>query len=256
MPAELTIGLPALYGFLLVLARVSGVFAFVPLPGVQNAPPMARIVLSVLTTLALYPSWPQPPAGQFEIGRMLMYVLPEVAVGVVIGVAVSFILEAFMMGAQVLSLNAGYSFAQTIDPTSQAQSGVLVVFAQMASGLIFFALGLDREVLRTLAYSLQAHPAGAWIARPAAEAMIRLSADMLSLALRLALPAVALLILVDLSLGLVGRLNSQLQLLSLAFPLKMLAGLALLIWITTLVPRLLGTYAGELFGTLRQMLRY
>jgi flagellar biosynthesis protein FliR len=104
MPAELTLGLPTLYGFLLVLARVSGVFAFVPLPGVQNSPPMARIVLSVLITLALYPSWPQPAGGEVDIGRMLMYVLPEIAVGVVIGLAVSFILEAFTMAAQVLSL--------------------------------------------------------------------------------------------------------------------------------------------------------
>jgi flagellar biosynthetic protein FliR len=253
MPAELTFGLPALYGFLLVLARVSGVFAFVPLPGVQSGPPMARIVLSVLITVALYPSWPRLDAGQIDIGRMVMYALPEIAVGVVIGLAVSFILEAFTLAAQVLSLNAGYSFAQTIDPTTQGQSGVLVVFAQLASGLIFFALGLDREVIRSLSYSLQTHPAGAWIAQPVAEAMIRLGADMLSLALRLALPAVALLVLMDLSLALVGRLNQQLQLLSMAFPAKMVAGLVLLLWITVLVPRLLGTYAGEIFGALRQM---
>ncbi len=239
MPAEFSVGLPTLYGFLLVLARVSGVFAFAPLPGVQASPAMARVVLSVLITLALYPSWPRADASRIDIGRILMYVLPEVAVGVVIGLAVSFILEAFTVAAQVLSLNAGYSFAQTIDPTSQGQSGVLVVFAQMASGLIFFSLGLDREVIRTLAYSLQTHPAGVWIAQSAAESIIRLSADMLSLSLRLAMPAVALLVLVDMSLGLVGRLNSQLQLLSLAFPAKMMGGLVLLIWITALVPGLM-----------------
>ena len=228
---------------------------FVPLPGVQAGPPIARIVLSVLITLALYPSWPHVE-GELDIGRMVIYVLPEIAVGVVIGLGVTFILEAFTMATQVLSLNAGYSFAQTIDPTTQAEAGVLVVFAQMATGLIFFALGLDREVIRTLAYSLQAHPAGAWIARPAAEAIIHLSGDMLALALRLALPAVALLILMDLSLGLVGRLNAQLQLLSLAFPIKMLAGLVLLTWIAVLVPRLVGPYAATVFGTLRQALRY
>ena len=49
------------------------------------------------------------------------------------------------MAAQILSLNAGFSFAQTIDPTTQAQSGVLVVFAQLAGGMVFLALGLDRR---------------------------------------------------------------------------------------------------------------
>ena len=256
MPAELAAGLPTLYGFLLVLARVSGVFAFVPLPGLQSGPPLARIVLSVLVTLVLFPRWPHPEAAQVNAGRMLMWALPELAVGVVIGLGVAFILEAFLTGAQILSLNAGFSFASTIDPTTQAESGVLLVFAQLAGGLVFFALGLDREVIRTLAYSLEAHPAAGWITAPAGEALIRMGAGMLSLALRLALPAVALLVLADVALALLGRLNAQLQLLTLAFPIKMMAALVLLAWITVLLPRLMQAYAGEVFGTLRQVLRY
>jgi flagellar biosynthetic protein FliR len=126
----------------------------------------------------------------------------------------------------------------------------------LAGGLIFCSLGLDREVIRTLAYSLEAHPAGAWFAPRAAEALIRLGGDMLALALRLALPAVALLVLADVALGLVGRLNAQLQLLTMAFPVKMMAALVLLAWITTLLPRLLTAYAGTVFGTLRQVLRF
>lgn len=254
MPADL--GIPTLYGFLLVLARVSGVFAFVPLPGFSGGPPMARIVLSVLITLALFPRWPRIGAARADAPTMLLWVLPEIAVGVTIGLGVAFILEAFLMGAQVLSLNAGFSFAQTIDPSTQAESGVLLVFAQLAGGLIFLSLGLDREVIRTLAYSLDAHPAGAWIARPAAEPLLRLGGDMLALALRLAMPAIALLVLADIALGLLGRLNAQLQLLTLAFPLKMMGALVLLGWIAVLVPQLMAAYAGAVFGTLRQVLRF
>jgi len=256
MPAELTLGLPTLYGFLLVLARVSGVFAFVPLPGFQSGPPMARIVLSVVITLALFPRWPQADAAQAGAGRLLMWVLAELAVGVAIGLGVAFLLEAFLMGAQILSLNAGYSFASTVDPTTQAESGVLVVFAQMAGGLVFCALGLDREVIRTLAFSLEAHPAGGLLAPHAAEALIGLGADMLALAVRLAIPAVALLVLADVALGLLGRLNAQLQLLTMAFPLKMMGSLVLLTWIAALLPRLLAAYAGAVFATLRQALRF
>jgi flagellar biosynthesis protein FliR len=253
MPAEWT---PYLYGFLLVLARVSGVFALVPLPGVQAGPAMARVVLSLVTTVALYSQWPHPAVASVDAGRLLMWVLPEIFVGVVIGLAVAFLLEAFLMAAQVLSLNAGYSFAQTIDPTTQAESGVLVVFAQLAGGLMFFALGFDREVIRALAYSLQSNPAGGWMSPPAAEALLRLGGSMLALAVRLALPVIALLILTDLALGLLGRLNSQLQLLSLAFPIKMMAGLLLLAGIVGLLPSLLTSYAGEVFGTLHRVLRF
>ena len=259
MPAELgdlKMGLPTLWGFLLVMARVSGVFALVPLPGLQAAPRLARIVLSVMITVALYPLWPRIDAARADAPRMLLWLLPEAAVGVTVGLGVALILEVFLMGAQILSLNAGFSFAQTIDPTTQAESGVLLVFGQLAGGMVFLALGLDREVIRTLAYSLEAHPAGSWITQPAAEAILRLGGDMLALAVRLALPAIALLVLVDVALGLLGRLNAQLQLLTLAFPIKMTAALVLLGWITVLLPRLLAPFGAAVFGTLRQALRF
>ncbi|MGO4882630.1 MAG: flagellar biosynthetic protein FliR [Bryobacteraceae bacterium] len=254
MPVDL-LGLPSLYGFLLVLARVSGVFALAPLPGFQSAPKLARIVLSVVITLSLFPLWPRVDAARADVGRLLLWVLPEIGVGVTIGLGVAFLLELFLVTAQVVSLNAGFSFAQTVDPTTQAESGVLLVFAQLAGGMVFFALGLDREVIRTLAYSLAAHPSGAWVTGPAAEAMLRLGGDMLALAVRLALPCIALLVLTDIALGLLGRLNAQLQLLTLAFPIKMTAALVLLGWITVLLPRLLTAFGGVVFGTLRQVLR-
>jgi len=254
MPAELTLG--TLFGFLLVLARVSGVFAIVPLPGFGSGPALARIVLSIVLTLALYASWPHPDTARLDAGGILMWVLPEMFVGIATGLAVSFILEALLVAAQVLSLNAGFSFAQTIDPTTQAESGVLMVFAQLAGGLIFFSLGLDREVIRALASSLEAHPAGVWMSPSAAEAVLRLGQGMLELALRLALPVIALLVLVDLALGLMGRINAALQLLTLAFPIKMMAGLLLFAWILLLVPRLMAGYAGAVLGTLRQVLRF
>lgn len=256
MPADLTLNLSTLYAFMLVLARVSGIFALVPLPGFQSGPRLARIVLSLLITLALFPLWPRIDATHVDAGRLLFWVLPEIAVGVTIGLGVAFILEVFLTGAQILSLNAGFSFAQTIDPTTQAESGVLLVYGQLAGGMIFLALGLDREVIRTLAYSLQVHPAGALITQSGAEAVVRLGGNMLELAVRLALPVIALLVLTDIALGLLGRLNAQLQLLTLSFPIKMTAALVLLGWITVLLPRLLGPFAGVVFGTLRQALRF
>jgi len=254
MPTDL--GISTIYGFLLVLARVSGVFALAPLPGLQSAPKLARIVLSVVITLSLFSLWPRVDAAKADIGRLVIWILPEIAVGITIGLGVAFLLEVFLMAAQLVSLNAGFSFAQTIDPTTQAESGVLLVFAQLAGGLIFFALGLDREVIRTLAYSLETHPAGASLTAPAAEAMLRLGGDMLALAVRLALPCIALLLLTDIALGLLGRINGQLQLLTLAFPIKMTAGLILFGWITALLPHMLTTFGGQVFGTLREVLRY
>ena len=63
MPGNLSLSLGTLCAFLLVLARVSGAFVFVPLPGATAAPGVARAVLAVGLTLALNSRWPAVDAA-------------------------------------------------------------------------------------------------------------------------------------------------------------------------------------------------
>jgi flagellar biosynthesis protein FliR len=58
-------------------------------------------------------------------------------------------------------------------------------------------------------------------------------------------------IMTDISLALLGRVNSQLQLISIAFPVKMLVGLCILGWLATLLPALLRGGAGISFTAVR-----
>jgi len=59
---------------------------------------------------------------------------------------------------------------------------------------------------------------------------------------------------VDVALALVGRINAQLQLLSLAFPAKMAVALVVLSWGTLLFPRILREVAGQAWGAARAAL--
>jgi flagellar biosynthetic protein FliR len=244
-----------LYAFLLVLARVAGALVFVPLPGIKGGPAPARAALALGFTLALYGCWPAVNAEVVTGMGMVRWASAEAAVGIAIGVAVAFGLEAFGLAAQVLGLQAGYAYASTIDPNTEADSGILLVLAQLVAGMLFFALGLDREVLRLFARSLEAVPAGSYQFGPVTAAiLIRLGASLFSVGVRLALPVVALLVMVDVALALMGRLNQQLHLLSLAFPAKMLTALAVLSWIAVLFPRILGEFSGQAWAAARRML--
>jgi flagellar biosynthesis protein FliR len=138
------------------------------------------------------------------------------------------------------------------DPNTQADSGILLIMVQLVAGLLFLALGLDREIIRIFAGSLESHPPGTILqARPALEILTRLGSSMFRTALRLAMPALALLTLVDLALALLGRLNAQLQLLTLAFPAKMLAATGLLAWIAVLFPAVFRGSAREMLDAAR-----
>ena len=231
MPASVLIA------FLLVLSRVAGFFAFIPLPGGKPGPDATRVVLSLGFTMALYGQWPRVPADP-RLSWCVAAVLSEAALGVAVGLAVACLAETFLMMAQVAGLQAGYGYASTIDPVTQADATVLLVVAQLIGGLLFFALGMDREILRVLARSLANHPPG-WFAvsRHSAGAVVQLGSEIFSGGMRLAFPVVALLTLVDLALALVGRVNQQLQLVTLAFPAKMLVALGVLAAVAALFPR-------------------
>jgi flagellar biosynthetic protein FliR len=251
----MTLSVGTLYGFLLVLARVGGSLIFVPLPGVKTAPEPARVALALGFTLALYGQWPSVPTDRVTVALLAGWVIVEAAVGLAIGVCVAISLEAFTLAAQVLGLQAGYAYASTIDPNSEADSGILLVFAQLMSGMLFFALGLDREVLRLFAQSLEKIPAGTYVfGRGTAEPLIRLGSILFSVGVRLALPVVALLVMVDVALALLGRINAQLQLLTLAFPAKMLIALILLSWIAPMFPRILREISGNAWTAAYRML--
>ena len=254
MHGEMVLSTATLLGFLVTLARVSGVFLFVPLPGLHSGFDLARTVLSLSITIALFPYWPQV-SGEASGGLLAVWMVSEAALGIAIGLAVAFVMEGFNVGAQIMGLQAGYAYASTIDPNTQADSSILVIFSQLAAGLLFFAMGLDREVIRISARSLQVLPAGSFVlSRGAGQQLLSMAGTMFSTGMRLALPVVAILLLVDISLALLGRVNAQLQLLTIAFPVKMLVGLAIFGWLLLLMPVFLRTGSESAFAVTRSLL--
>ncbi|HTW66641.1 MAG TPA: flagellar biosynthetic protein FliR [Bryobacteraceae bacterium] len=255
MHADPAIPASLLYGFLLVLARISGVFVFLPLPGLGAGPSAPKIVLSMILTFGMYSRWPAIDPVPTSIVQVAGWMIAEAAIGVATGLAVAFLVEAITFAAQAISTQAGFAYASTIDPNTEADSTVLLILAQLIAGLLFFAMGFDRLLLTILARSLETHPPGAFIAsRASVEALVMLGSSIFTTGLHLALPLMTLLFLIDLSIGLLGHLNSQLQLIALAFPVKMFAALAALSLLVLLIPKLYQQLGAAAFTALGRLL--
>lgn len=252
MRGELTLSVSTLFSFVFVLVRMLGAFVFVPLPERDAGPSAARIVLALACTITLFPRWPAVNANGLTAGSLSLILLSEVALGTGIGLLVSFVSEALTLGAQVLSLQAGYAYASTVDPTSQADSEVLAVLAQLMAGMLFFITGLHRMVIQAFADSLDRFPPGIFsLDRNLASTIIHVGSGMFSVGLRLAFPVLGLLLMSEILLGLMGRISSQLHLGQQAGPLKMLISLATLTTILAVVPRLYEAFASDVFRYIR-----
>jgi len=241
MHTEALFSYATLLGFLFTLARVSGVFAFLPLAAFRATPDTVKVVLSLAFTVLLWPEWKSPVApgavGDESIGRIVAGLGGELALGLAIGLTVTIVLELFQVSAQIVSLQAGFGFASTIDPTSGADSTVLISLAQLTAGLLFFTAGGDRMLVKVLADSMRLCPPESFTMKSGwADAIIRFSSTIFSAGLRLAAPVIALLLLADVSLAVLGRMQQQLHLVSLTMPLKLVAAVLLLSVTVTFQP--------------------
>ncbi len=255
MPNNVALPVSLLLGFLVVLARVGGSLVFVPIPGMGQTPQVARVALALGFTLTLFPEWPVIDSTNITAMQVGGWVVTEASFGIALGIAVAVVLEAFGFAAQVLGVQAGFGFASTIDPNTESDSGVLLVLSQLVAGLLFFALGFDRRILAIFAQSLERIPPGTFSFAPAAlPNLVNIASVLFSAGLRLALPVTAMLILIDFALALLGRLNAQLQLISLAFPIKIVTALVMLAWVAPLFPRVLNQVGGETFAAVRRLL--
>ena len=130
MPANLTLSAGTLYAFLLVLARVAAPWLSCRCPG--SAPRRTGHGGALRSDSP----WPCRPLARVEAecvtaATLAGWAAAEAAIGIAIGVSVAIVLEAFALAAQVLGLQAGYAYASTIDPNTQADSGILLVLAQL-----------------------------------------------------------------------------------------------------------------------------
>ena len=266
MHAELLIQPALLYGFLLTLARVTGVIVFVPIPGFSAGPDASRIVLALALAVALAPAWPKlaiaaaPGAPALAAWGLAGAIAAETAFGLTVGLVIALLLEGLQLTAQVLGLQAGYSYASTVDPNTQADSTIFQLMAQLVAGMLFFAFGLDGEVLRGLARSLESSPslvmAGPAWTRNALEPVVRLGAVIFSTGLQLAMPVLALLVLLDIAFAVLGRLRAQLQLLSLSFSIKMLTALVFFATALAIYPAIFERTAGIAIQALDRALNF
>jgi flagellar biosynthesis protein FliR len=252
MHVELTLSSTTLLAFGLVLTRMTGIFVFIPMPVQDAGPVQARLVLGLAATLALFPRWPSLDSGAITLGVTLTWLFYEAVLGVAIGLIVSFIAESLTLGAQVLALQAGYGYASVVDPTTQADSDVLKVLAQLTAGLLFFTTGLHRQILSAFATTLETCPPGKVVLpRDLDQTVIHLGSSIFIVGLRLSCPVVAMLLLTEVALSLVSRVSPQLQIGSNSYPIKMLLTLATLASVLVIAPNLYEALAREALHTIQ-----
>jgi flagellar biosynthetic protein FliR len=221
-----------LAGLLLPFLRVLGLFGAAPLLSHRSFPMRARVAAAGAVAVCVAPFANVPQGLSLASMAGAGMVAQQVIIGLALGFAARLLFALFEVAGEFIGLQMGFSFAGFFDPTGGTDSAVgtwLNTLAMMA----FLALDGHLLLVDAIANSFRAFPISA---DPfTALALLRpdkLGGEVFRLALAISLPAVLLMLFVNLALGFVSRVAPQLSIFSVGFPVTMLAGLGALLVIS------------------------
>lgn len=231
MEIPLDFAVPQVIGFMLMVARLSGLFLIAPVFSSPMIPPkiklMILLVLAATLTPIVAPTAPETPASVLPL---LVAIVTESVIGFAIGFSVAIVFSAVQVGASLIDTSIGFSMANIIDPINNAQGAVLGSFYSMVATLAFLAVNGHHWLLAGFKRSFEVVPLGAV---PDVERMMAnlfsTFASLFAMAFQIAAPVLITLLLVDVVLGIVSRVVPQMNVFFVGIPLKIGVGLAAVI---------------------------
>lgn len=205
--------------------RIGAFLMVMPLIGGSFTPVRVRLLLAIVLTIAIAPI--VPPAETQDVLSVagLVTMIQEIAIGVALGFLVQLVFDAIALGAQVIAMSMGLGFAVFLDRARGVSVPVLGQLFLMFAMLIFLSLDGHLAMIQLLADSFQAWPISAGgLKLPVLSELLVWTAKLFVFAMKIALPAVTALLIVNLSFGIMSRAAPTLNLFAVGFPVAMLLG--------------------------------
>ncbi|WP_306591987.1 flagellar biosynthetic protein FliR [Geothrix sp. 21YS21S-4] len=213
--------------WVLVLTRLTGLLAAFPMLGSEQMPLQVRAALAAMLATVILPVVPVPPTIPTGLPELVGLMTSELAIGLLLGTVVAWILEAVAFAGMLMDTQMGFSFVQFVDPTTSQSASISGSLMTQIAALLVFITGLHHQMILALVDSYRVAPLGQGMPLQAM-GLIALLGQLLAKGFQLAFPVLAVLFLLDMILGISGKFMPQLQLLQLSFPLKIALGMVIL----------------------------
>lgn len=223
----MTVGVTEFWAFALVFTRIGALLTAAPLFSSRAVPHTVKAGLAALLAIALTPSIgpriTRPPGDMFTL---IAQMAAEAAVGLSLGFLARMVFAAIEIAGSFMDLQIGFSMMNVMNPLSEQHSAVIGTFLSQLGLTLFLLAGGHLFLLGTVIGSYGVvGPGAAHFAGDGPGAMTHMAGQMLALAFRLALPAMAIMLVVDVAFAIVARTVPQINIMIVGLPLKIIVGL-------------------------------
>jgi len=213
--------------FMLVFLRTGTAVALMPVFGYPAVPVQIKAGLAFFLALILTPlASMHPAAAPPGVIAMAGAAASEVLVGMVIGLTTALVLIGAEFAGSVIGVQMGFGMVNVIDPQFEEQISIIGQFQYLVALVIFITLDFHHHFIMALGDSFRIIPlGGAIFPGDLTMTYARLSADVLVLAMKLAAPVVAMVLLAEIALAFMARMMPQMNVFIVGFPVRIGVGL-------------------------------
>ena len=219
--------------FFLATVRVGSFVISSPLFGMRGVPTPIRVVISFILGLAVVSFTGLPSEELLSSLNFIFIVLVEIAVGLTAGLIVTIWFASVALAGEKMATSAGLGYAAQIDPQAGGQTPVVSVILNLFLIVLFVSLDGHLLMLRVFFESFSILPIGS-IPPPMAliGAGIKAAGSMFIAASLIMLPVVGIILMINVSAGIMTRSAPQLNLFSFVFPVTILGAFIILYFST------------------------
>lgn len=214
---------------LLYVARCGGVLVSAPGFNPKQMPIAVKLLLLLAMGVSMYAALgPGRWAGADPV--MIAGAVPlEFLIGVSMGFAARLVLAAVEVAGEFLAFQMGFAAAAVFDPTVGSSVSPPTRMLYTVAVLLFFSIDGHHQVLLALAGSYEYVPVGAaGLDVIQAQVFLELAYGLFEVGVRLAFPLVFVMLIINLTLGMIVRFVPQVNVFMIGFILTMGVGLLLL----------------------------
>lgn len=241
--------------FLLILVRVTGFMATVPIFSYRNIPVIHKIGLSIILSFFILTTLQSPLVALN--GEYFLLIIKEMMIGLSIGFIASIILYALQVAGGFIDLQMGFAIANVFDPQTGIQSPLIGRYLYIFAILFLLSIDAHHMILNGIYESYQFAPIDEFAFMFAEGNVARLVSDtvvkMFYIAFQMAIPVVGCLFLVDLALGIVSRTVPQVNVFIVGLPLKIFVSFFVLLLVLPIMFQMIEALAIDMLEIMRKM---
>ncbi|HAN20846.1 MAG: flagellar biosynthetic protein FliR [Clostridiales bacterium GWF2_36_10] len=239
--------------FLLVITRFSSTFIFNPFMGKKNIPGILKVGLAIVIAAGITPALSEANPQIDSMLQFIFIILKEMLIGFGIGMMMQMFVSIALIAGESIDMQLGLGMGKVYDPQSNVSMALTGSVYNTVFTLMFFASNGHLTLIRIVTRSCELFPLGNDIFNfGVGSYIVLLFGDVLILALKLAIPVIAIEFLTEAGLGVLMRIVPHINIFAIGLQVKLAVGLLVVLLTLPIASRVLDSSMTYMFERLEE----